>query len=235
MNLRVIGCHGRYPAAGGCAIGYLLEHEGKALLMDCGSGVLGALLKLCDPVSLEAVLLSHLHFDHASDLLVLRYYLEYVNKTLPLYIPPEDASPFRSLLVSPAFDIRPFPDKLEIMGLQITTLPVIHPVPTRAIRLTDGQKTLVYTGDTNDCPALPAFSRDADVLLADAAFLNSEWSENKPHMSAAGAASLAAQAGAKRLYLTHLPSDHAPETLEKEAQAVFPDAQALRPGMVIAL
>ncbi|MBR6186939.1 MAG: MBL fold metallo-hydrolase [Clostridia bacterium] len=235
MNLRVIGCHGRYPIAGGCSIGYVVEHEGKSLLMDCGSGVLGALLKLCDPSSLEAVLLSHLHFDHASDLLVLRYYLEYVKKTLPLYLPPEDHSPFRSLLESPAFDLRPFPEKLSLMGLSVTTLPVIHPVPTRAIRLTDGQKTLVYTGDTNDCPALPAFSRDADVLLADAAFLSGEWSEKLPHMSAAGAASLAVQAGAKRLYLTHLPADHAPETLEKEARAIFPDARAAYPGMVIAL
>ena len=235
MNLRVIGCHGRYPAVGGCAIGYLLEHGGKSLLLDCGSGVFGALLKLCDPASLEAVLLSHLHFDHASDLLVLRYYLEYVNKTLPLYIPKEDASVFRSLLVSPAFDIRPYSETLEIMGLQITHLPVVHPVPTYALRLSDGQKALVYTGDTNDCPALPDFSRNADVLLADAAFLNSEWDEKKPHMSAFGAASLAAQAGAKRLYLTHLPADHAPETLEREAQALFPNAQAARPGMVIAL
>lgn len=235
MNLRVIGCHGRFPIAGGCAIGYLLEHEGKSLLVDCGSGVLGALLKLCDPASLEAVLLSHLHFDHASDLLVLRYYLESVNKTLPLYLPPEDASPFRSLLVSRAFNIRPFPESLRVMGLEITTLPVVHSVPTRAIRFTDGQKALVYTGDTNDCPALPAFSRDADAILADAAFLTSEWAEKKPHMSAAGAARLAVQAHAKRLFLTHLPADHAPETLEKEARAVFPGAQAVHPGMVIAL
>ena len=235
MELHVIGCHGPYPVAGGCTSGYLIEHKGKALLMDCGAGVMGRLMQLWDPAALEGVLLSHLHFDHASDLLVMRYYLEIAGKTLPVYVPPEDDSPFRALLTAPAFDVRPYPTVLELMGLKITTMPVRHPVPCRAIRLTDGEKTLVFTGDTNDCPGLGAFARHADVLLADAAFLTHEWTAQKPHMSAAGAARLALDADAKELYLTHLPVRHAPETLVREAQAVFPRVRAVAPGMVIAL
>lgn len=235
MKLHVIGCHGPYPVAGGCTSGYLVEHEGKALLMDCGAGVMGRLMKLWDPSALEAVLLSHLHFDHASDLLVMRYYLEIAGKTLPVYVPPEDDSPFKALLTAPAFDVRPYPTELEIMGLNIATLPVRHPVPCRALRLTDGEKTLVFTGDTNDCPGLDAFARNADALLADAAFLTPEWTDQKPHMSAAGAARLALAAEAKELYLTHLPVRHAPETLVQEAKQVFPRVRAVTPGMVIAL
>jgi ribonuclease BN (tRNA processing enzyme) len=233
MKLHVIGCHGPYPAAGGCTSGYLIEHQGKALLMDCGAGVMGRLMKLWDPAALEAVLLSHLHFDHASDLLVMRYYLEIAGKALTVYVPPEDHSPFLTLLTSPAFDVRPYPAELDIMGLKVTTTPVRHPVPCRALRLTDGEKTLVFTGDTNDCPGLDAFARNASVLLADAAFLTNEWTDQKPHMSAAGAARLAVEAEAKTLYLTHLPVRHAPETLEKEAKAIFPRVQAVAPGMVI--
>ena len=235
MKLRVLGCHGPYPPAGGCTSGYLLENDGKALLMDCGAGVMGRLAQYWDAANLEAVLLSHLHFDHASDLLVMRYYLEIAEKTLPVYVPPEDESPFLGLLSAPAFEVRPYPEALEIMGLTVTTLPVRHPVPCRALRITDGEKALVFTGDTNDCEALPAFAFGADALLADAAFLSGEWSAEKPHMSAAGAARLAQDASAKRLYLTHLPVRHHPGTLENEARAVFPDAQAVFPGMVIAL
>ena len=233
MKLHVIGCHGPYPVAGGCTSGYLIEHEGKALLMDCGTGVMGRLMKLWDPAALEGILLSHLHFDHASDLLVMRYYLEIVGKTLPVFVPPEDDSPFKALLTAPAFDVRPYPEKLEIMGLNVATLPVRHPVPCRAIRLTDGKKTLVFTGDTNDCEGLSDFARHADVLLADAAFLTEEWTFQKPHMSAAGAARLAESAEAGMLYLTHLPVRHAPETLAREAKAVFSHVQAVAPGMVI--
>ena len=235
MKLRVLGCHGPFPPAGGATSGYLLEHEGKTLLMDCGSGVMGRLMQYADPAALEAVLLSHLHFDHASDLLVMRYYLEIMGKTLTVYVPEEDDSPFRALLTAPAFDVRPYPETLHLMGLTVTNMPVRHPVPCRALRLTDGEKTLVFTGDTNDCDGLAAFAQNADVLLADAAFLESEWTSQKPHMSAPGAARLAKEAGAKALYLTHLPVKHAPETLVQEAKAVFPSVQAVHPGMVISL
>ena len=235
MKLHVLGCHGRFPPAGGAAIGYLVENKGKKLLMDCGSGVMGRLMRLCDPADLEGVLLSHLHFDHASDMLVLRYYMEFAGKTLPVYVPGEDDSSFRGLLTLPAFDVRPFPDTLEIAGLTVTNMPVRHPVPCRALRLTDGDKTLVYTGDTNDCEGLAAFSENADLLLADAAFLADEWTDKKPHMSAPGAAKLAKEANAKALYLTHLPIEHEPATLVKEAQAVYPRVQAAFPGLVISL
>lgn len=235
MKLHVIGCYGPYPNAGGAASGYLLEHEGRALLMDCGAGILGKLMNLWDPAALECVLLSHLHFDHASDMLVLRYYLERMGKTLPVYVPGEDASPLRSLLTEPAFRVLPYPDELSVMGLTITNMPVNHPVPCRALRVTDGEHTLVFTGDTTVCPGLSEFARGADVLLADSAFLASEWTEKMPHMSAKMCGELACQAQAKRLYLTHLAPRHAPETVTKEAREAFPASEAVRPGMVIAL
>lgn len=235
MKLHILGCHGPYPPSGGATSGYLIENHGKLLLMDCGAGVMGRLMCLCDPAQLEGVLLSHLHFDHASDLLVMRYYLEIAGKTLLVYVPGEDDSPFRALLTAPAFDVRPYPDTLEIAGLTVQNMPVRHPVPCRALKLTDGNKTFVFTGDTNDCAGLSTFAENADLLLADAAFLEEEWAEAKPHMSALRAARLAKEASAKALYLTHLPVRHEPATLVKEAQAEYPQAQAVFPGLVIRL
>ena len=203
--------------------------------MDCGSGVLGRLMQKCDPASLSAVLLTHLHFDHAADLLVMRYYLEIAGKELPLYLPGEDQSKLRSVLEESAYRVSPYPEALRIGGLTITALPVRHPVPCRALRITDGKKTLVFTGDTNTCPGLAQFAADADVLLADAAFLESEWTEQKPHLSAAGAARLALEAKVKRLLLTHLPVRHEASSLEQEARALFPDACAVQAGEVIEL
>ena len=235
MKLHVIGCHGPYPCANGATTGYLVENEGQYLLMDCGSGVLGRLMGIMDPACLSGVLLSHLHFDHACDMLVLRYYMERAGKTLPVWMPEEDHSPLRDMLTAPAFRVEPFPDTLSLAGLTITTLPVNHPVPCRAIRLTDGEKTLVFTGDTNLCEGLEEFCRGADMLLADSAFLSSEWKETLPHMCARQVAELARDAGVKRLYLTHLPVRHAPETLLMEAREIFPGAEAARPGLDIAL
>ena len=234
MDIHVLGCHGPFPGANGATSGYLLVSGGHQLLIDCGAGVLGKLAAKMDPTALDGVLLSHLHYDHMSDALVLQYQLQAAGKRLPLFVPPEDASPQRALL-SAAFDVASYPRQMGLGALTITSFPVRHPVPCRALRITEGEKTFVYTGDTNDCPGLSDFCRGADVLLADAAFLTDEWRDTLPHMSAAGAARLAQNAGVKRLYLTHLPLRHAPQTLEAQAREIFPGAQAVAPGMVISL
>jgi ribonuclease BN (tRNA processing enzyme) len=88
-----------------------------------------------------------------------------------VYIPGEDQSPMRDMLCAPAFEVIPYPEKIELAGLEITNFPVRHPVPCRAMRITDGEKVFVYTGDTNDCSGLSDFAKDADAILADAAFL----------------------------------------------------------------
>ena len=72
VRLTVIGCSGSYPGPDSPASCYLLEqeHEGRTwrVLMDLGSGALGALQRYVDPLSIDAVLLSHLHADHCLDL-----------------------------------------------------------------------------------------------------------------------------------------------------------------------
>ena len=40
MKLTIIGFWGGYPKKNGASSGYLLEHDGFNLLIDCGSGVL---------------------------------------------------------------------------------------------------------------------------------------------------------------------------------------------------
>ncbi len=235
MKLYVLGCHGPYPIAGGATSGYLICHNGENILMDCGSGVLGRLLQLTDPASVSAVLLSHLHFDHASDLLVLSYLLQVRGKKLTVYVPPEDDGPMKNLLSPQVYEVKPYPEEMEIAGLRITTCPTRHPVPCRAIRLEAEGKALVYTGDSNTCENLAAFAKNADVLLCDAAFLDSEWKETLPHLSALKAAQMAKEAGVQRLLLTHLPTTHDKKTMEDEARACFPGAKAVSPEDVIIL
>ena len=83
------------------------------------------------------------------------------------------------------------------------------------------------------CETLTSFAAGADALLCDAAFLQNEWKETAPHMCARQAAELARDARVGRLYLTHLPVRHDPETLRAEAAEVFPQSVCVSPGMVI--
>ena len=59
------------------------------------------------------------------------------------------------------------------------------------------------------------------------------WTEAKPHLSAALAASLAAEAGAERLVLTHLNPLVSPRLLLREAQALHPCVALASPGAVL--
>ncbi len=74
MRLTVLGgVWPPYPPAGGACSGYLLENDGDRILIDCGNGVLSRLQKYLAPWELDAIVISHLHNDHISDLFILRY------------------------------------------------------------------------------------------------------------------------------------------------------------------
>ena len=134
MRLTVLGCSGPYPAANGATSGYLVEDKDVSLLVDCGSGVLSNLVAMRDPAELTAVCLSHLHYDHACDLLPLQYYLMNMGVTLPVYVPGEDESPMRALLNAPMYDVREYEEEMTLGNITVTQMKTSHPVPCRALR-----------------------------------------------------------------------------------------------------
>lgn len=233
MKLRVIGCAGPYPGAGRPTSSYLLEAGDRLILLDMGSGALAALTKITDPAGLSAVCVSHMHWDHMCDLLPWQYLLEKRGVRVPVYFPAEEETSGRLDLFGPAVDRRFLPDDGLVAGLRVTTVPTRHPMPNRAMRFTDGDGTLVYTGDAADPGALGPLCRDADILLADGAFLDKDYTPSSPHMSARMAGGLAAECGVKQLVLTHLPP-HTPESiLLREAREAFPGTVLAEPGLCV--
>ncbi len=237
MDIRVLGYNGPYPAAGGACSGYLLSQGNDRVLMDCGPGVLARLMARLDPAHLTAVLLSHGHADHCSDMMALRYYLDIRlkqdgAKPLHVYAPKDDTSPtVRFLQESESFHMHWIQagDTLQIGGLNVMCGPARHPVPAVGFRI----GSFGYTGDTNVHPELADFYRGVSVLLADGCFLKSQWKESSPHMAACQAAELARDIGAGRLIVTHLRPDVDEATLLKEAAVIFPHTILVKPDLVI--
>lgn len=213
MELTIIGFWGGYPKTNQASSGYLLEHNGYRLLIDCGSGVLAKFQNVIQPEELDAVILSHYHPDHSADIGVLQHarliqgILGKQMNTLPIYGHHLDSYEFTKLTFKNstkgiAFD----PAEILLTGpFRISFLKTDHPVPCYAMRVEAGGKAIVYTGDGSFKDELIDFSQYADLLLSECNFYGNEEGKKAGHMTSIEAGELAERAGVKQLCLTHLP------------------------------
>ncbi|NLI54295.1 MAG: MBL fold metallo-hydrolase [Clostridiales bacterium] len=212
MFLTVLGRYGPYPRPGGACSGYLIEDGPTRLLIDCGSGVLSRLMEHVRPEHLDAIVLSHMHFDHCSDLFVMRYALDQQDvregeekRRVPLYTPNEPFEVLKAITTGALFEPHTVKggDEIQIGTLTLAFTPMAHPVPTNGIRITDANgSVLFFTGDTKPYPGMERGPLGADALLADACFVDA--SQTGPHLNVKEACALARDAGVKTLYLTHM-------------------------------
>jgi len=237
MRLTVVGCAGSYPGPDSPASCYLLEadHEGRTwrILVDLGSGALGTLQQYVDPLTLDAVLLSHLHPDHYFDIsglyVIWKYHPSGPQERIPVYGPAgvaRQVSRAYGLPVEPGmsaeFDFREYDDAPIHLGpFVVKACRVVHPVPAYGMRIEAGGRTLAYSGDTGPCDALVDLAKGADLLLAEASFREGEDNPEGLHMTGKEAAEMAVRADAGRLVLTHIPPWFDPQVAYEEARPVF--------------
>lgn len=238
MRLIVLGRRGPYPTAEEPCSGYLIENDAKTeyVLLDCGPGVLMNLQKVIPIEALGAVVLSHLHYDHMSDMLPMHYLLQFHPPVSPLKVyAPEEPGGVADLLKGANTQLLSNAGSFTVGSMRFQTAPMRHPMPSSAIAVDCDGKRLVYTGDTNTAPGLEAFCDHADLLLADAGLSKEDYSEKAPHLSAALCGKLAADCGAKRLLLTHFNPKYDIASLEREARAYDPGAEAAQVLQVYSL
>ena len=237
MRITVIGCSGSFPGPEGPASCYLLEAEGFQLLLDLGSGAVGALQRHASLDSIDAVCLSHHHADHCLDICPFWVARTYGPAGTALRMAQAYGMDSRPGMTE-AFDfVTLAPGRREIGPFQVTLAHMNHPVETFGFRVEQAGRALAYSADTGNCPALVGLASQADVLLCEASYLSGPDPGPDMHLTARQAAEHAARSGAGRLILTHLVPWNDQQRSLAEASAVSYDGtlSLAAPGQVIAL
>ena len=249
LRLDVLGCSGSGPAPGVPASGYLVRSEKAAIWMDAGTGTFMELAKRLDPAELTAITISHLHADHSVDFLGFFHYVAYRNRPprpIPVFLPPGGIARFADYLDAGAghafwevFDLAEIVDPVvhAVADVEIRFGLGRHSVPSIVVRVDSGGSSLVFSGDTGPGGALPEFAGDADVLLCEAGRNESDADEGpQHHLSGADAGRIAAEAGVRRLILTHLAPTLLADDIRAAAAAEYPGPIVLaKPGLQVAV
>lgn len=169
----------------------LVRHEGRAFLVDCGSGTTQRLVGAGSRgAALDAVFLTHLHSDHIVDLLQLILSSWHQGRPRPQFVyGPSGTRRFMDGLLElwrPEFEQRISHEKrasTAALNVEVTEFDEGEiwrddAVTVRAVRVDHapirhafgfvfeaGGRKLAFSGDTAYCPALIEAARDADVLV----------------------------------------------------------------------
>jgi ribonuclease Z len=169
----------------------LLRAGHQTFLVDCGRGVLMRAAAVgAGAADVTALLLTHLHSDHITDLsdvITTRWVTTFTRTPLPVIGPPGTAAVVEATLAALAPDIGyriahhaditepPVVEVEEVTegvvwardGVQITVAPTDHrPVePTIAFRIGFDGASVVVAGDSVPCDGLDALAVNADALV----------------------------------------------------------------------
>ena len=214
MQLTVLGGGGAWPGRGRPCSGYLVEHQGFALLVDPGYATFSALLEHTTAAAIGAVYVTHGHPDHCVDLnplLRARVLSEQGLPPLPVYAPRGALDVVLALdrpgMLASGYTLHELdgrePLRLGPFAAETRLLP--HMLPNLGLRLEADGHVLAYTGDTGPSPEVGRLAEGADLLLAEATYADEVPADSQEHLSSAAVAGdHAAAARARRLLLVHL-------------------------------
>ena len=235
ITLTVLGCDGSYPGpsgevarqgACGAASGYLVRSwdSGTALWLDAGPGTFANLQRFCDPLRLSAVVLTHEHLDHFSDIESLvtaaRWVLRFERDPIPVFASPG----IRTKLVQEIDGILDWRevgdgDEVRVGDLRLSFSRTDHPPVTHAVRVEGAGGALGYSADSGPGWSLEALGPGLGLALCEATY-TSNFQGIAGHMTGREAGSTAKAASVRRLVITHRwPTISAREVLVEAEEA----------------
>jgi ribonuclease Z len=247
-ELVVLGTASQVPTRERNHNGYLLRWDGVGVLFDPGEGTQRQMTLAGVAASeVDAICITHAHGDHCLGLpgVLQRLSLDGVTGPVPVVHPAAAAGYVERLRSASAYDDRldvrlravDGPGRvLDLPGLAVEALPLRHGVPTFGYRVVepDGHRMMPDRLRARGVagPDVGRLLREGSLRTAAGVVHLEDVSEDAEagvaaaygHLTARDAATIAREAGARRLVLTHFSQryrDTAP--LLQQAREVFPD------------
>lgn len=252
MTVTFLGTGAAIPTPTRNVSAALVVHGDTRILVDCGEGTGRQLLRYADAELVDVVFITHAHTDHLLGLAGLVRTATVQGAPPPrVHAPGAAAAQVKQVLdlvrdeLSEQVLVHPLQpgERVTVRSLTISCFPTRHRGPSLGyvVESRDGGSVarVVFTGDTRPSGDTVRAAAGADLLVHEATFCEDERDRAAAtgHSTAAEAATVAAEAGVKRLVLTHLSARYAedPRAVEREAGARFPGAVVARDGLRIAL
>jgi ribonuclease BN (tRNA processing enzyme) len=225
VKFSVIGSSPAWPNPGGAHSGYMVEHHGGRLLVDCGPGVLGRLREREGWPHVDAIAITHFHLDHWGDLVPWVWGAMYRAAGVAIDERPElwvhaggqsvletfgERFGFRDMF-DRVFTVREYEPEATFTaaGIELTAMRLPHyTLETYGFRLTANGRTIAYSGDSGPSERLADLARDSDLFVCEATLDHGD-DDGQPrgHLSVDEALAAAADSGTRRLLLTHRPAE----------------------------
>lgn len=212
MRLTLLGTGSAMPTGERAQAGYLIESGDRALLVDCGSGILHRLAQTPRGYDgVDVLLLSHHHVDHVADLLPLLK-ARWLADADPLEIV---GPPGTEALLDDLLDIHEYlraeveflardvsPGRIDIAGWSVEAAETRHSTTCYAYRIAGETGDVTLSGDSAADPALIRFADGSSVLVHDCSFPDDVDVSNHPTPAQLGEVLAGADIG--RVVLSHL-------------------------------
>jgi len=215
VKIRMLGTGGAVPSLRRLSSAYFLSLSRGNMLIDVGPSVVRRLLEFGRFVNdVDIIVLTHFHPDHAVDLSTFLFTCNFggEERQRPLFLcGGRGVKRFYNLSLRLYPSIAPKSYDLTVRtlargrctvgGVSLFTTPMVHREESIAVRVEEGGKSVVFSGDTDESPALAQLAADADLLVVECSFPDRKM---QGHLDLQTLLPLVAEAKPKQVVLTHL-------------------------------
>jgi ribonuclease BN (tRNA processing enzyme) len=234
VTVTVCGSAGTHVGPDRACSSYLVSAGGHRLALDLGNGSLANLQRLCDVADLDTLVVSHQHPDHFADVYSLYYALRFhpkgersitgfapagTTEFIAQLLSTDSTEEFRRIV---ALEPAAAGEETTVGPAHLRFFAANHPIETLAVRVEVGDVVVAYSADTAPAPEVVDCARGADLFICDATWLERQ----RPlpegvHMTGLQAGEAAAEAGAKRLLVSHILPSLDPVEVAAEASSAY--------------